>query len=81
MEDGHNSKELLRSASHNLRNILSAISGATRILGKGTDEATKEQMIGILKRSVADMERLIDQFNDLSQSMEENHKDTKGTKI
>jgi signal transduction histidine kinase len=63
----YNSRLLFtRTASHELRNILSAIGGATRMLGKNVNETTKQEMLGIIKRSITDMEALLDQLLDYS---------------
>src|SRR5439155_14348966 len=47
-------------------NILSAISGATRMLGKEINETVRQEMLTILRRNIADMETLLDQLLDYS---------------
>jgi signal transduction histidine kinase len=66
----YNSRLLFtRTTSHELRNILSAIGGAVKILEKNPAEPTRKEMIGILQRGLSDMESLLDQLQDYSRVM------------
>lgn len=58
---------LTRTATHDMRNILSAISGAVRILTKADNNPEmKQEMMSMLQRNISDMESLIDQLLDYS---------------
>ncbi len=58
---------LTRNVSHELRNIANALSGAITLFAEADDDpAIRREMIGVGQRSLADMERLLNQLLDYS---------------
>ncbi|MBE7159289.1 MAG: sensor histidine kinase, partial [Rhodospirillales bacterium] len=57
---------LLRTVSHDLRNILNALSSAVSVLGLEVDEAERLLMLGVCHRNFADMGALLKELLDYS---------------
>ena len=58
---------LTRNVSHELRNIANALNGAITLFAEADDDpAIRREMIGVGQRSLADMERLLNQLLDYS---------------
>lgn len=57
---------LLRTVSHDLRNILNALSSAVSVLGLEVDEVEREHMLTVCHRNFADMGALLKELLDYS---------------
>ena len=61
---------LIRSVSHELRNILNALTLATTGVAEGENESERQEMLAISQRSLADMAALLNQLLDYSALVE-----------
>ena len=64
LDQGKN--EFLAVLAHELRNPLSGVRNASRLLGESQDEAVTQQARGIIERQTAHMVRMIDDLLDVS---------------
>ena len=62
---------LTRTVSHELRNILNALSGSVSVLDEETDESVRRKMILILHRNIEEMSTLLHQLLDYSVLLQE----------
>lgn len=65
-EESEARMRLLRTVSHEVRNVLNAVSMAAQSLPEETDQALRNQMITIVLRNVRHMRELLDQLLEVS---------------